>query len=199
MMRNARLPVLFRRAGGGRRSLDKHSMAVNLSFVLHESSSSVTVRHAARASHRHASRRARRGDTVVDGPPSIEIDTWLAPSVGFPEELPAALDGAGYADRRIYFIDGGAGEKREAMFFRSRANLTLPGHNIRQVGVAAFIERPGGGSRQLIVRGPFPWAIDGADALRAVETIIQAHVEQWIPGAQLWPVPAEVSLAGEII
>jgi hypothetical protein len=75
--------------------------------------------------------------------------------------------------------------------------LALPDH-AGSVGVAALVLRPGGRVTQLALRGPFAWPDEQLGALRALERLIQAHVEQWTPPRGLWDVPAELALADEI-
>jgi hypothetical protein len=67
-----------------------------------------------------------------------------------------------------------------------------------RVGVAAIVLRPGARTTQLALRGPFAWPHEESDALRALERLIQAWVDQWTPARALWDAPAEAALGDEV-
>lgn len=198
MKLNVRLPNLFSGAARGRRSLSADDVALNFSFVLHESSSSLAVRKAAEASRRHSRARTRIEETILDGDPKIVVDAWITASIGLPDNLGAALREAGLPNNDVVFVDRHDGQLQPVLFFREQATLTLASRAAQTVGVAALIVRPGGTSQQLIVRGPFDWGSGPTDALRALEEIIQAHIDQWMPQIRLWPAPAEILFPDEI-
>lgn len=197
MKRNARVPNLFSGVVRGRRSLSADDLAINFSFVLHESSSSVAVRQVVEASLRHSQARFRPKETVLDGDRSLAVDGWLSTSIGLPADLRDALRGSGLPDANITFVDRRDAQIVPAIFFRDQATLFFPSQVTGMFGVAALIVRPGGASQQLIVRGPFDWKTEHKPALRALEEIIQAHAEQWTPRSRLWVVPAEVIFPDE--
>lgn len=198
MKLNARLPNLFSGAARGRRSLSADDLALNFSFVLHESSSSVAVHQAVEASQRHSRVRARIQETVVDGDPSLTVESWITTSIGLPRNLGAALREAGLPANDVIFIDRRDGRLQPAVFFRDQATLALPSRATGTVGVAALVARPRATSQQLMVRGPFDWGTERKAVLRALEEIVQAHVEQWMPESRLWTVPAETAFPDEI-
>jgi hypothetical protein len=197
MKLNARLLNLFSRTARGRRSLSTEDLATNFSFVLHQSSSSATVHQAVEAERRHRRVRARIQETVLDGDPNLTVDTWITTSIGLPNRLDAALRREGLPVRDVIFIDRRDSQLQPAVFFRDQAELSLPSRATGTVGVAALIMRPRASSQQLIVRGPFDWKTGRKDALRALEEVIQAHVEQWMPESRLWIVPVEAVFPDE--
>lgn len=195
----ARVTALLSRAARGRRSLSVGDLAVNFSFVMHETSSSIAVLQAVQASQRHSRARFRSGDTILDGDRGLAVDHWISTSIGLPNELTSALRDGKLPDANITFIDRRDAHSQPVTFFRDQATLSLPAHTTGAVGVAALIVRPGGASRQLIVRGPFDWRTERKTALRAIETIIQAHAEQWMPESRLWVAPAENILLEKVV
>jgi hypothetical protein len=116
-----------------------------------------------------------------------------------PGQLRNALRDAELPDADITFIDRQDGYLQPAIFFRDQATLSLPAQATETVGVAALVVRPGGASRQLIVRGPFDWNTERKAALQALEEIIQAHAEQWVPQSRLWILPAEKIFPDEFV
>lgn len=198
MKLNARLPNLFPGTAGGRRSLSSDDLALNFSFVLHDSSSSLVVHKAVEAARRHSRARIRVEGTILDGDAGIVVDTWITVSIGLPENLAAALGKAGLPNNDVVCIDRQGSQLQPALFFREQAAISFAPRVTKTLGVAALILRPGGKSQQLIVRGPFDGVSGRKDALRALETIIQAHVDQWMPTVRLWPVPAEILFPDEI-
>ncbi len=198
MTLNARVSTLLSRVGRGRRSLNAAELAVNFSFVLHDSSSSTTVRNAVNASLSHRAARFHERQTVLDGGATFDVDTWLTTSIGLPGQLGAALGDAGLKNTRLVNIDERYGPLQLVPLFRATAELNLPPSGSNIVGVAALVVRPMGRSRQLIVRGPFDWRSERENALGALEAIVQAHIDQWKPQSVLWPAPAEILLPGEV-
>ena len=199
MKLNARPPNLFSGVARGRRSLSADDLALNFSFVIHESSSSVAVRQAVEVSQRHSRARFRPHETVLDGDRDLAVEDWISTSIGLPGDLRDALREAGLPHGNITCIDRSDGQLQPAVFFRDQADLSLPVHATVTVGVAALVMRPGGASQQLIVRGPFRWSAERKAALLALEEIIQAHAEQWMPKSRLWIVPAEVVFPDEFV
>lgn len=195
---NARASALVSRLARGRRSLSSQDLAINFSFVLHESSESAAVDRAVEASQRHRRARFRPRETILDGGRDLTVEGWISTSIGLPEDLRGALRETGLPDSGITFIDRRDVPLQPAVFFRGQASLCLPA-GINTVGVAALIARPGGASQQLIVRGPFHGKAQYKAALRALEEIIQAHAEQWMPKSRLWVVPAEVIFRDEFV
>jgi hypothetical protein len=185
------------------RSYPDDTLRLNLSFVLHERSDSSTVVHAARACARHARqlRRVRMNGApsfVVGEIPAAQPDAVLTASLGVPDLLSDALQSAGVDHRSMPLrVDAGNGSST-AELFRATAHLTLPDDSPRSVIAASLVLRPGGRDTQLNVIGPFDWPTDRPAALRAIELMIQAYVDQWIAPRQLWDLPAEEVLKGEI-
>lgn len=195
MALNARDRILSGRLRRGRCRLSDEEWTANLSFVLHERSDSPAVRAALRAARAHAERRPIATTIIHDGEPPAGVDVWLAPSTGVSTNLAKALTDHG-ATGPVFFIDDGQ-PTHSVPFFRATAELRLPA-DPGMAGVAALVQRPGGRSLQLITRGPFRWPQERAETLRALEVIIQAHVEQWTPARQLWTGPIEDLLPDEV-
>ena len=122
-----------------------------------------------------------------DGNPDLDVTLWLTPSIGTPSAIAAALG----TKTPVLQVDCGYGATSEVRFFGAPARLQLPGNEQRQIGIAALVTRPGRTSGLLITRGPFAWPDQELEVLRELETIIQAHAEQWQPAAQLWTSAAE--------
>jgi hypothetical protein len=175
---------------GGRSRAPDRVLAINYSFVLHDASGSEAVLAAVRAA-----RSGRTGcHTIIDGDTNINVDAYLVPSIGDTGDIASLIENHSPLVR----IDRHDEPLRNVTFFRAPARLTLPDDDIRSVAVAALVNRPGGRSRQMIVRGPYSWPSDQQGALRALESLIQAHLDQWLPPAQLWSGPAEDLLADEV-
>jgi hypothetical protein len=178
---------------GGRSRAGYDAMAINMSFVLHEASTSHAVQRAIQTStHNHTGQMAR---IIRDGDPDLDVTLWLAPSIGTTSAIATALN----TDKVILQVDSGTGSTREVRFFGAHAPLSLPGSEQQQVGIAALVTRPGRRSSLLITRGPFRWPSQEQEVLRQLEIIIQAHAEQWQPAAQLWPAGAETLLQDELL
>jgi hypothetical protein len=188
--RNARRLRFFKGLFGGRSRSQDERMAVNLSFVLHEVSTSETVRRAVEISTRHKPACTQLVHIHNDGDPALDVDLWFAPSIGTPSSIASALE----TETPVWQVDQGTGSTRIVSFFGAPAELTLPDSEPREVGIAALVTRPGRTSALLITRGPFSWPVQELEVLGALETIIQAHAEQWQPGAQLWTAAAETML-----
>lgn len=133
----------------------------------------------------------------MDGEADLHVDTWLAPTFDGRDPL-TALGDANMQVKRLLAIDKPAESASEVCFFRGPARLALPSDEPQTVGVAGLIVRPYGRSVQLIVRGPFEWPAERGAVIRALEALIQAHVEHWTPAVQLWDVPAEVAIPDEV-
>ncbi|HUG17317.1 MAG TPA: hypothetical protein VMM78_20090 [Thermomicrobiales bacterium] len=74
----------------------------------------------------------------------------------------------------------------------------MPGGDVTRVIVAALLLRPDGRTTHLHVAGSFAWPNQMAEALAAVESLIQAHADQWFPARALWREPGELLLSGEV-
>jgi len=173
---------------GGRSCSYDDMMAVNLSFVLHEESTSRVVQRAVKISKQQ--RPGQISHIVIDGDAEINVTLWLAPSVGDISDIGIALS----SNSPVLQIDRGTGHTRNVNFFGAPARLTLPGSENQNIGIAALVIRPGRKSGLLITRGPFTWPDQKQEVVRELEAIIQAHAEQWQPAVQLWPAAAETLL-----
>lgn len=176
-------------------------LELNLSFVLHERSTSESVRRVASLCRRHAGQihavqLDRRRDLVLDGE-WFEPDLWIAPALGYPHLLPGALARNGSLSPEIITVDDGDGDA-ERSFFRAPASLRLNRTSSGITGVAALVARPAGGGAQLILRGPFTLPDDLSLALRELESLIQSYADQWMPTRALWGAPAERLLGDEV-
>ncbi len=154
---------------------------MNFSHVLHEPVDHPTIASAVRAAGKPMPA-VRNPETVVDNRVTGQGNTWLTASIGLPDRLPELLD---VPSSSVITIDRGDGPLQEVSFFNAPAMLTLPDPE-GTVGVAAVILRPGGRSIQLVSRGPFALPVQLPEALRELESLIQAHADQWKPRARLW-------------
>lgn len=166
---------------GGHRSISSDDLAINFSHVLHEPADHPSVQAAVEAAgkRQHV---AAHPEVVSDGIINGPVDVWLTVSVGLPDRLPDLLD---VNSASIMLIDLGSNPVRECTFFGAPARLTLPEPG-STVGIAAAILRPGGRSVQLVARGPFEMPEYEPQAIRELESIIQAHADQWRPTSPLW-------------
>lgn len=187
----------------GHDSLDRQVLRQNLSFVLHEHSSSEAVIETANACERHARaiQDVSRGGIAIHDTPMRFPETGglvLTARIGAPELLATTL--ARRDPRlRLLFADHIPASTPPVTFFRAEANLTLPASTEQPVVVAGMVMRPGYRSAHLVTHGPFEWPDDRRVILRSLEQLIQAHVDQWMPLQPLWPAPAESLLpASEI-
>jgi hypothetical protein len=201
LLRATVLDRLVRRRRGASGSVED-ILCLNLSWVLHERSSSHAVRSTAQAALRHAEATTHLTRTltieVIDASPTNEIDLVLTAWVGLPRHLPGALTHVhGAMDAPIVVVDAD-GEPTEVDFFRGRARLVLPDHRSRTVAVAGLILRPGGRTAHLRVLDVRRWPEETDAVLRALEQLIQPHTDQWLPPRPLWDVPAESGLGDEV-
>jgi hypothetical protein len=135
----------------------------------------------------------------VDGQIDVSVTAWLSAMVGVPHLFMNALRALGsLGPHTLTRLDANDGPVSAHTFFRASASLVLPRTGIERVGVGALVLRPDGHSTQLAIGGVFEWPTQHAEALRAVERLIQAYVDQWLPERALWAAPAETLLAGEI-
>ena len=196
--------------------MSNDAVRTNLSYVLHEPSTSAAV--TAQASRLTGARRsldaaARRLARLTDAelaartlvlaplgePPAGNSGTALSVQVGPWRMLRRVLAVRyGVADARPWSVtlvdDPGCLAVAGAEFFRGPARLCLPVVDDRSASwFAALALRPGG-DRLLLELTPL--AGDGAieRVLRAAEAAIRGHVGQWTCAAALWPRPAEDQL-----
>lgn len=187
-------------SGPGASVPDRRTLALNLSFVLHEPSHSSAVRSAVRACQSHA-RDVRRWHATAARPASrdeFEPDDdilWLTLTIGLPDLLAAALEAA---PDRVLRVDEAGSPYVSCRFFRAPARLALPDDRVRQVGVAALIARPDRHTTHLAITGIHIWPAERDDTVRSLERLAQAHAGQWSPKRTLWPAPAEILLRDEV-
>lgn len=189
----------------GRFVIDDASLALNLSFVLHERSDSRAVLDTVQRIRAHERRAQQRSDpssltlvsNIQDDGTSEVPDVILTTTLGLPDLLPSALQRSGWPNVPIISVDCGDPTQR-ADFFRSDALLVLPEPNDTNVAVTALVLRPGGRSAHLRHAGSFVWPSQRHETLSAIETLIQAYADQWMPTRSLWPAPAEVMLEDEV-
>ncbi len=171
-----------------------------ISLVLHEHSSSAVVRAAAADAQRHADKWFQPASVppIVDYAEIPPASTWLTAALGCPEVIHnLATD---HPSRpTVIPVDQIPHANATANLFRAAATLHLPIGN-QDVVVIAAIVRPGGRGIAILWKGPFQWPERQADALRAIERLIQAHAGQWRPPGNIWAGGAEDVLpAGEIM
>jgi hypothetical protein len=129
----------------------------------------------------------------------VDTGVWLSATVGLPASLGDALRlTTGRQPQKIVRVDAGMPEPVPREWFRAPASLVLPTSDAGRVGVAALVVRPDRRTCHLLVDGTYMWPDDAGNALRALERIVQAHVEQWLPPRALWSAPAERLLGDEI-
>jgi hypothetical protein len=128
---------------------------------------------------------------------SSRVDTWLTARVGAHWLLSGVLGDRLGSGQPVRFVDDAIGLTKTT-FFRAPAQLCLPDSDVKTVGIAALVVRPGGRSTHLVVRGPYAWETHADAALGAVEDIVRVYHEQWTPFRALWSGPAEELLAGEV-
>jgi hypothetical protein len=174
---------------------------LNLSFVLHEASTSAAVADAALASDdRYGLRRGPAPDQTpknqivgLDKLSQLAPDVVLTAQIGLPAVLGACAARLPHPPA-IVAIDAPGTPTVMRSFFRAPARLELPAWQAQRVAVAAAVVRPGGASIELVCVGTFAWPAGESDALRALERLILAHVDQWRPPRALWDAPAEACL-----
>jgi hypothetical protein len=193
----------------GRFVLDDAILRLNLSSVLHERSDSQAVSNVVERIRSHQRTVTRLAETsrlalISDipaangGSSAIRPDLILTANIGLPKHLPTALKRAEWGDLAVIAIDDPRLEAQTATFFRSSAQLVLPtSHNLK-VSVCGLILRPGARSVHLRVSQTFRWPEQRLYTIGAIETLIQAYADQWMPQRALWPAPAEQLLVGEI-
>ena len=128
-------------------------------------------------------------ENLVDRAP----DAVLSAHIGMPallSDVAARLP----APPAIIAVDSTGRSTREHTFFRAPAELALPDWPTRRLVAAAAVVRPGGNSFELVCSDSFEWPGDAGAALRELERIILAHVDQWHPPRALWAAPAEILL-----
>jgi hypothetical protein len=183
------------RRGGGAPAFQ----LLNLSFVLHERSTSAAVQQYARSSSRHRSRinsiQIAHVPATVSGDRSPGCHIVLTAHLGAHELLGRALS---YPDDTIARIDAFSPSYAEHIFFGSDAQLALPDETPRSVMVAALLFRPGNRSTHLSIEGIFDWPSQRNAAVSAIEDLIQSYADQWSAPRALWRAPAEELLPDEI-
>lgn len=185
---------------GNGRDRNDSDLALNLSFVLHEPSTSRAIRSAVRAVRTHEQRvtqiaTVEPNGIVISNERPDEVEYWISARIGVPRLLPVAL---GVPPDQVVLVDADLTKTSPARFFRADASLVLPPESTRRVGVAALVLRPDRQTMHLNLSGVFDWPAECEPALRALERIIQAHVSQWMPGRPLWPATAEFLLPDEV-
>lgn len=180
----------------------QRQLELNYSYVLHEHSSSRSVRTllSAALDFNHF-----LAPTSLDQMPVTRRGTLPASNVplltariGAFSALKRVLTSLGVAPGQVSMVDADQAPLAEHMFFRAPALLHVPEPFPEKVAVAALLVRPGAKSLQLECAGTFRGDERLSDALRALETLIARHVAQWQPQRPLWPAPAEVTLPDEI-
>jgi hypothetical protein len=193
----------FKLTGKRRASpIDPLAHALNLSFVLHERSTSAAVASTSKRCFDHAARAARLDErvpvNVMTGQIHAPVETWMTAMVGCPVAFRAWLREQ-TRDASVWFVDEDHHTYTTHVdFFRAPARLVLPDPEARVVAVGALILRPDGKTGHLILDGPFTWPGDQHLVLRSIERIVQAHVDQWLPPRPLWSATAEQLLRDEI-
>lgn len=171
---------------------------LNLSFVLHEPSTSQAVLSMAKASTAggasDAGQAARR-----DALDALEMmilskpDVVLTAHLGCPALLSELI--AGLPDPpALVAIDAAYGAKAVHQFFRAPARLALPAWPVARIITAAVVVRPGGNCVELKRSQVRVWPDEAAPVLADLERLILEHVDQWRPPRALWDAPAEVLL-----
>jgi hypothetical protein len=173
-----------------------------LSFVLHERSTSEAVRSTARRAIANAARLqnpsvSRLSIATRSIPDNLEVvTTWLTPSIGVPAQFADAIAALTGVAPDVMVVDRPGSVA--VSFFRAPALLRLPGENAHRVGVGALVVRPSGRSAHLRVMGCYQWPQDQAAVVRALESLVQAYADQWIPDRAVWEGSAEQLLDGEV-
>ena len=203
---------------------DEIAWRINFSHVLHERSTCQSVRQAVHIANRFAAKQARllaKFDRLSDEQlqhrvlisPQMQDVTLpplvLSPPVGLPSLLPRALRLlAPSTSDDVEFIDPFAGRPGDtemacAHFFGSPSCIASPAtfSGARSCLVAACVVRPG--DHSLLVTGAqIQRPSSGSESdphwndevLRALETVIREHCNQWTPAHQLWDNPVEEKL-----
>lgn len=179
---------------------DSSTLALNLSFVLHERSDSAVVRSAVRSCQSHA--RAIRGLGVTASEPvssdGFEISdnvTWLSLRIGLPHLLARALDAG---TDRVHYVDADGDNCRPRRFFGASAMILEPDIPECTVGVAALVLRPDRRTTHLAISGTHDWPAERDEVFKSLERLVQMHAGQWMPSRPLWTAPAESLLPEEV-
>lgn len=179
------------------------ALHVNLSFVLHERSSSQNVSDWA-VKCRRASRQIRRLQTpyifaTSSGDVPDDARFVLTAHIGAHDSLARAIGTAGDVEPpRVVMIDGEGCLLEEHEFFHAPALLNVPPNETLTVLVAGLVLRPDGASTHLQIEGCFNWPGEKCQAIQAAESLVSTYGDQWLPPRMLWTEPAESLLAGEI-
>lgn len=224
MIRRLDSPAAVRFPGSGRggnvsrQTLDDGSLALNLSHVLREPSTSRTVRSAVRDSRRFSRRCGHltytftnlSDDEVIHNlviHPALakeisgtrEISLIITASVGLPVLLPRAISLVrGTTDHpELVTIDSASGTTPLAghRLFGQPAWLaeTTASNTDTSVLVSGLVLRPGERALMLVGGIVGPKADFEAQVSPLLEAVIRDYVDQWIPGRTLWDFPAEQS------
>lgn len=129
------------------------------------------------------------GDALADSP----CDAVLTAHLGVPSLLGRIVDRLPVPSV-MHAIDAATGPFEEADFFRAPARLSLPALLPRRVRAAVVVVRPGGKTVELVCAPARAWPEERSAAIRDLERMILAYVDQWHPPTALWPYPAEVLL-----
>jgi hypothetical protein len=198
--------------------VDEAHLKLNLSYVLHEPSTSRTVRQAARTSRGFARRKgnllrafSRLSDAdlracVVLHPRTADAlrgrrprDGIITASIGLPDLIARCIEVT--QDLRdtgnITIVDSPSPhlQPTEVEFFGATAGLNF-GEEVsekRESVVAGLIVRPGGESLMLTATRINVGSENHVDGrvCRELESLIREFVDQWTPEKTLWDIPAE--------
>jgi hypothetical protein len=198
--------------------VDEIQLRLNLSYVLHEPSTSRAVRQAARASRRFARRKgnllrdfsrlndAELRDCLVLHPRTADVlrsyrpgDVIITATVGLPDLLARCIevtqDSQGSGNITIVDSPSPHPQPTEVEFFGATAGLNFGGgsNETREMVVAGLIVRPGRGSLMLTATRINVGSENHDDGrvCRELESLIRDFVDQWTPEKALWEVPAE--------
>lgn len=199
--------------------VDENVLSVNLSYVLHEPSTSKSVKRAARAIKRFERHQPGLRDRILklsdsdllgrvicvpgsnDSAGSLTSDVpIISAHVGLPELLPRIirlLTGVDFLPE-IHLIDDPIHAQKpvELQLFGAPARFDLPldkGGDI-PVAIAGLVVRPGNETLMFSCS-----LVPFSDALRSVEALIRDHHNQWMPQRSLWAAPAEVTIPEVLI
>lgn len=168
-------------------------LALNLSHVLHEPSTSQTVRGAVEAALRHQAALRHLNHTrlplAVEDPVPDGAMLLLTAGIGIPKQFTERVRDA-RPGLMLSRVDVPVGEGIPVSLFRAPAVLNLP-VTTKTVAVGALVRRPGGGDADMRVSGPYRWPDQTAQVLASVENLIRDFADQWLPPTPLWPRPFE--------
>jgi hypothetical protein len=167
---------------------------LNLSYVLHESSTSPTVASIAKSGwppRPIPGSRTAAGDVIgIETLERLSPEVILTATIGLPGllcDIAARLPEVA----TTVTIDADAACTTELEFFRAPAQLVLPNWSSNRVVAAIAVLRPGGKSAELLCSECFAWPGDASHVIEWLERFILAHVDQWHPRRALWAAPAE--------